>query len=103
MAQVIVTARCREEDVPQLPKNVLDGFVKKLEMISTDPHCGKPLSGILKRYRSIRLGRYRVIYRYAQESDIAWVVATGIRKEGSKQDIYEKVARLLRSSKIASE
>lgn len=100
MAEVRITNRCRERDVPSLPKDILPTFIHRLEMLTTNPEYGKPLHGDLKNYRSLRLGRYRIIHRYDQERNIVWVVAVGIRKEGSRQDIYKRIAKLLASADI---
>ena len=103
MTKVLITERCREEDLPRLPKKMLSGLIRKLELLADDPGYGKPLHGELKGYNSLRLGRYRIIYRYDQQADVVWIIAAGLRKESSKQDIYEKLARLLRSGKIELE
>jgi mRNA interferase RelE/StbE len=100
MAEVKITAWCKEKHVPHLPRNILAGFINKLETIAADPEYGKPLWGELRRYRSLPLGRYRIVYRYVKDTDIAWIISIGIRKEGSKEDIYNQVTKLLRSSKI---
>lgn len=104
MAEVQITHRCRERDVPSLPKDVLATFIERLDILAANPEHGKPLQADLKRYQSVRLGRYRIIYRYDRASDVVWwVVAVGIRKEGSKEDIYERVARLLDSDRLMPE
>jgi len=48
----------------------------------------KPLTGDLTGYRSIRAGRYRIIYRVEKEKILLIAVRLGIRKGGEKQDIY---------------
>lgn len=102
MTTVRVTLRCREEDLPALPKRVQTSLVKKLAVLRSEPNYGKPLWGPLKPYRSVRLGRYRIIYRYEPESDVVWIVAVGIRKAGDRDDIYARVSRLLRSEEADS-
>jgi mRNA interferase RelE/StbE len=56
------------------------------------------LWGELIGYRSIRAvgQRYRVIYQVKGKSVIVLMIAVGIRKEGSKQDIYELARKPLR-------
>ena len=97
MTTVRVALRCKEEDLPDLPKRIQATLVSKLAILQSEPRYGKPLWGPLKQYRSIRLGRYRIIYRYEPETDVAWVVAVGIRGAGSRDDIYSKVSKLLRA------
>jgi len=59
---------------------------------------GAPLVGELTGYRSIGAAgqRYHVIYRLEDEEVIVVIVAVGIRKEGSRTDIYELARRLFR-------
>lgn len=95
MAEVRITNRCQKIDVPLLPKDILATFFDRLDTLATNPEHGKPLQADLKRYRSVRIGRYRIIHRYDHENEIVWIVAIGIRKEGSKEDIYRRMAKLL--------
>ncbi|MDJ0649508.1 MAG: type II toxin-antitoxin system mRNA interferase toxin, RelE/StbE family [Xenococcaceae cyanobacterium MO_188.B19] len=74
------------------------GLGKRIEKLKNEPDKqGKPLSGKLKGYRSIRaLGqRYRIVYRVDQEKIIVIIIGLGIRKEGAKKDIYETLNKLL--------
>ena len=59
---------------------------------------GKPLIGELDGYYSVRTvgQRYRIIYAIEQAQVIVMVVALGIRKDGSKQDVYSLAKKLLR-------
>jgi len=59
---------------------------------------GKALSGDLGRYRSLHTaGRYRVVYEVKANEVTVIVVAAGIRKEGSRIDVYETLKKMLRS------
>jgi mRNA interferase RelE/StbE len=60
--------------------------------ILNDPTCGKPLKRELKGYRSLRIGRFRVVYR--PDEDGAEIVAVGPRRI-----IYEETARRLASTR----
>lgn len=67
------------------------GLKKRIEKLQLEPEKqGKALSGKLSGYRSVRaLGqRYRIIYRVDQIKIVVIIVGAGIRKEGSKKDIY---------------
>jgi mRNA interferase RelE/StbE len=59
---------------------------------------GKPLVGDLKGYRSVRAvgQRYRIIYRVSQLTVTVAVVALGIRKGGSRDDIYTLAQKLVK-------
>ena len=59
---------------------------------------GKVLRGELACFLSIRAAaqRYRVIYRVDEEAERVRVYLVGIRKEGSRQDIYALAQQLVR-------
>ena len=59
---------------------------------------GRPLLGELAGYYSIRgVGqRYRIIYKVEKKRVVVLVVAVGLRREGSKKDIYTLAKKLLR-------
>jgi len=59
---------------------------------------GKPLIGELTGYRSLRAvgQRHRIIFRVEKQQVRVQVVAIGIRREGSRDDIYALAKRLLR-------
>ena len=40
-------------------------------------------------------GRYRIIYKIDKQTVIVHVLASGIRKEGDKKDIYKVAKKLL--------
>ena len=100
MTKVRMTVHCKEDDWPSLPRKLQVDLVGELDMLTLNPQIGKPLWENLRRYRAIRMGRYRIIYRYDQKTDTAWVVALGIRREGSRDDVYEKASRLTRTDRL---
>ena len=57
---------------------------------------GKPLIGELSGLRSVRAvgQRYRIIYELFREEGEVWVVTLGLRKAGSREDVYELAKRL---------
>lgn len=59
---------------------------------------GKPLLGELDGYYSVRAvgQRYRIIYVIEQAQVTVMIIALGIRKDGSKQDVYALAKKLLR-------
>jgi len=40
--------------------------------------------------------RYRIIYRVERSAVVVVVVAAGIRKDGSREDVYRVAAKLIR-------
>ena len=59
---------------------------------------GKPLTGELAGFRSVRTvgQRYRIVYRVERRAIIVVIVAVGRRGSGDKSDIYELAKKLLR-------
>jgi mRNA interferase RelE/StbE len=74
-------------------------IAQHIAALAQNPHGqGKPLAGELAGFRSMRTGRYRVVYFI--EGNQVVVLAVGIRKEGDRNDIYTLAKRLLRSGLI---
>lgn len=72
---------------------------QRIERLREDPEKqGKPLTEELAGYRSVRaIGqRYRIIYRVERQEIFVLVVAVGLRKEGSRADVYALASKLLR-------
>ncbi len=71
----------------------------RIDQLAVEPEKqGKALTGELMGYRSLRAAgqRYRIIYKVEKTKVTVFIVALGIRKEGSKADIYELARKLLR-------
>ncbi|MEE4607843.1 MAG: type II toxin-antitoxin system RelE/ParE family toxin [Desulfobacteraceae bacterium] len=71
---------------PRLRRKVRAGF----DRIQSDPLAGKPLKEELTGLRSLRLGRFRMVYRIAGPDEIQ-IVAVGPRAV-----IYQETYRLIR-------
>jgi len=71
----------------------------RIDKLKESPEMqGKPLIGELDGYYSVRAvgQRYRIIYTIEQTQVTVMIVALGIRKDGSKQDVYALAKKLLR-------
>ena len=78
-------------------KRVRRKLAERIEGLRVDPEKqGKALSGDLAGLRSVRAvgQRYRIIYRVKEAEVIVYVLAVGLRREGSKSDIYAISRRL---------
>ena len=87
-------------------RRIQAAIVKIIERLKREPEKqGKPLHDDLLGYRSIRsVGqRYRVLYTTDEENVIVFVVAVGLRREGSKEDIYSLARKLLRRGLLSPE
>jgi mRNA interferase RelE/StbE len=80
-------------------RRIQEKIIERMTALAIDPELqGKPLGDDLAGYRSVRaLGqRYRIIYRVERSIVTVVVVAAGIRKEGSREDIYRVAEKLIR-------
>lgn len=78
-------------------------IVRRIDTLSDEPgKQGKNLRGWLAGFRSIRTAgqRYRVVYRIDEGSKRVLVYMVGIRKEGSRQDVYALAERLVQRGLI---
>ncbi len=70
------------EFLKRLDQKTRTSFIARLEKLSFLPdRQGKPLTGPLKGFRRLRIGRYRVIYHLDWKERIVTVIAIGHRKE----------------------
>lgn len=74
---------------PLLKQKVRSGF----EALARDPHAGKALRGELEGLLSLRVGRFRIVYRVSARR-VLEVVTLGPRKA-----VYEETLRLLRKER----
>ena len=80
-------------------RRVRDKIRDRIDGLAEEPEeQGKPLTGELTGYRSLRAvgQRYRIIYRIEEGKVLVLVMALGVRKEGSGKDIYVLAQKLLR-------
>lgn len=73
-----------EKDLKKVPSNVKTRFFKTLEQLKQEPLIGIPLTGGFKTYRKIRLGDYRIVYKYYPKDKI--IIISRIR---SRQSVYK--------------
>lgn len=84
-------------------KDIADRRVREkirdaIDRLAEEPEKqGKPLIDDLAGYRSLRAvgQRYRIIYKVENDRVVVIVVALGIRKEGSRKDIYALAKKLI--------
>ena len=89
------------EDISDL--RVRQQVLKRAQQLESDPEKqGKPLLGELSGLRSLRAvgQRYRILYRVERRRVTVLDLAIGIRREGSRGDIYALAKKLFRSKLI---
>ena len=73
-------------------------IIHAVEGLAADPgKQGKPLYGEFEGLRRARFSRFRVIYRVDERGGRVVILAVGMRKEGSKNDIYALAMKLARA------
>lgn len=80
-------------------RRVRDKIVAVIDRLAEEPEKqGKALVGELSGLRSIRAvgQRYRVVYRLIEQQVEVTVLAVGIRRDGSRDDIYQLAKKLIR-------
>ncbi len=93
--KLTATAEAMLEEIKD--KRTVRKIVNDLINLKNEPDKqGKPLLQELNGYRSLRSAGqcYRIIYKVEIEVVIVYVVAIGLRKEGSKRDVYALAQKL---------
>ncbi|MFM7373051.1 MAG: type II toxin-antitoxin system RelE family toxin [Cuspidothrix sp.] len=70
----------------------------RIDKLKIEPEKqGKPLTGQLINYRSLRAvgQRYRIVYQVENDKVVVLVVGIGLRKDNDKGDIYNLLQKLL--------
>ena len=65
----LVLSKTSEKEFAKLPKVEKGKVFKKLKSIQSSPLLGKPLTGELKSYYSIRAWPYRIIYEFVKSDE----------------------------------
>lgn len=84
-------------------RRVQEKIKEAIDDLAQDPEKrGKPLIGDLTGYRCIRAvgQRHRIIYSVGRNRVLVLVIALGLRKEGSKKDIYELAKKLIKQKLV---
>lgn len=80
-------------------QRIREKIKERIDRLAEEPEKqGHPLVEELAGYRSLRAvgQRYRIIYRVERAQVVVFVVALGLRKAGSKSDIYSLAKKLIR-------
>ncbi|HAV10138.1 MAG TPA: plasmid stabilization protein [Dehalococcoidia bacterium] len=81
-------------------------IVRRIDALAGEPDkLGRPLRGWLAGFKSMRVAgqRYRIVYKVDNENKHVLVYMVGIRKEGSRKDIYALAEHLIRRGLIQEE
>ena len=84
MATDILFEERVEKDLKKTPSHIKKKFSLAIESLKVNPLSGFPLSGELKGKRKIRLGDYRIIYKFFPEEKLIVIY-----KVESRQGVYK--------------
>jgi mRNA interferase RelE/StbE len=84
-------------------RRTCSAIVRRIDALEEEPEKqGKPLRGWLSGFMSVRAAgqRYRVVYRVEMGRKRLLVYMVGIRKEGSRRDVYALAEHLVQRGLI---
>lgn len=96
---IVLTATAQRMLLEISDRRIREKIIQTIDRLQVDPEKqGKPLAGPLAGFRSLRAvgQRYRIIYTIEREKIVVAVVSVGIRKDGSRDDIYLRLQKLIR-------
>lgn len=71
-------------NLEKISTSEINKIFKGIELLKENPDLGKQLVGPLKGLRSLRIGKYRVIYK--KENQIITIIILAI---GHRKDVYK--------------
>ena len=80
-------------------RRIRDAIVRRIDTLAEEPKKqGKPLRGWLAEFFSARAAgqKYRVVYRIDDARKQVLVYMVGLRREGSRRDVYALTQRLVK-------
>ncbi len=69
------------KDLTKKDKELVSRLVKAITKLSDNPKIGKPLSYDYSGLWSLRVGKYRLIYRIVEGEKEIWLITVGHRKK----------------------
>ncbi len=75
-----------KKDLNRIDKKRAKAILIKVGDLAEDPLKGKPLKGEFKKYRRLRVGKYRVIYSVLKK-----IITVQILQVGSRGDVYKNI------------
>lgn len=101
--QIEITPTALEALEAVTDRRTRGAIVRRIDTLMEEPEkLGKPLRGWLTGLMSTRAAgqRYRVVYRVENDRKRVVVYIVGIRKEGSRKDVYALAERLVQRGLI---
>jgi len=79
MGYKVVLHKKAQRFLDKLDNSVKKQIIRGLEKLGKNPNFGKPLSGNLFGLRSLREGKYRILYKVEDEKLLIFVLEIGHR------------------------
>jgi len=93
-------ARKSLDEIRAKDKPTFARVLKKIKELAQNPihPASKPLQGVLQGVRSLRVGRYRVLYEIHDNEVYILLLYVGIRKNKDNDDVYQIFMRYIKNS-----
>ena len=82
----IVWEKRAVKELSKLPRDMAERILTRVSDLKNNPESGKKLKGSFLHYFRLRVGAYRIIYRFEKKELIIAVLRIGHRK-----DIYQSL------------
>jgi hypothetical protein len=101
VALLRITIRC-EADFAVLDTTEAEALIEKFyELRGREPDGGEAIAGLVQRVcKSLHAGRYRAVTWYDREHDVVWLLAVGIHRADSQEDVYNQAIKLEQAGKM---
>jgi mRNA interferase RelE/StbE len=103
---IIILPQAQSQLAAIKDRRIRSGLDTTISRLAHDPEKqGKPLRGKLANHYSIRaIGqRFRIVYRIDEGTIRVLVVTVGLRREGSRKDVYAQAERLADAGTLDNE
>ncbi len=77
--------RSATRDLAQIARRDRERIVHAIDRLGEQPHAGKPLKGVLRGLRRVRVGDYRVVYEVLDNELVVLVVRVAHRREAYRR------------------
>lgn len=81
MSIIVILSNDAQEDFIKLSRPERSKVDRKLKYLKENPFIGKPLTGELKHFFTIRAWPYRILYEFIQKEKVVKVYRIQHRKE----------------------
>src|SRR5438270_4702036 len=100
---VSISKEANEQLIAIRDRRVQTAIRQRIDRLEYEPdQQGKPMEDELVGLFSVRTvgQRYRILYTLKEQKVVVLVVTLGIRKEGDKNDVYERAKKLRRGVSV---